>query len=69
MKKIVLACGAGVATSSVVAQKVAALLDAQGMEGSYEIVQCALSEAKTPASTPTCSSRLPWLRGTSPAPT
>ncbi len=46
MKKIVLACGAGVATSSVVAQKVAALLDAQGMEGSYEIVQCALSEAK-----------------------
>ena len=46
MKKIVLACGAGVATSAVVAQKVSALLDANGMEGAYEIVQCALNEAK-----------------------
>ena len=41
MKKIVLACGAGAATSTLVAQKVATLL-----ADKYEIVQCAISEAK-----------------------
>ncbi len=46
MKKIVLACGAGVATSSAVAKKVSALLDAHGFEGTYEIVQCAIPDAK-----------------------
>ena len=46
MKKIVLACGAGAATSTLVAQKVATLLDANGYAGKYEIVQCAISEAK-----------------------
>ena len=45
MKKIVLACGAGAATSTLVAQKVATLLDANGYAGKYEIVQCAISEA------------------------
>ena len=38
MKKIVLACGAGAATST--------LLDANGYADKYEIVQCAISEAK-----------------------
>ena len=46
MKKIVLACGAGAATSTLVAQKVATMLDANGYAGKYEIVQCAISEAK-----------------------
>ena len=46
MKKIVLACGAGAATSTLVAQKVATLLDANGYADKYEIVQCAISEAK-----------------------
>ena len=46
MKKIVLACGAGAATSTLVAQKVANLLDANGYKDQYEIVQCAISEAK-----------------------
>lgn len=46
MKKIVLACGAGVATSAVVAQKISALLDANGYADSYEIVQCPVGEAK-----------------------
>lgn len=46
MKKIVLACGAGVATSTLVAQKVSKLLNDNGFEGQYEIVQCAISEAK-----------------------
>ena len=45
MKKIVLACGAGAATSTLVAQKVATLLDANGYADKYEIVQCAISEA------------------------
>ena len=46
MKKIVLACGAGVATSAVVAQRVSELLDANGCAGAYEIVQCAAGDAK-----------------------
>ena len=46
MKKIVLACGAGAATSTLVAQKVATLLDANGYADKYEIVQRAISEAK-----------------------
>lgn len=45
MKKIVLACGSGVATSTAVAKKVSDLLNANGYEGQYEIVQCAISEA------------------------
>ncbi|MCI7730481.1 PTS sugar transporter subunit IIB [Enorma burkinafasonensis] len=46
MKKIVLACGSGIATSTAVAQKVSTLLNDNGYEGQYEIVQCAISEAK-----------------------
>ena len=46
MKKIVLACGSGIATSTAVAQKVTDLLNANGYEGGYEIVQCAIAEAK-----------------------
>ena len=49
MKKIVLACGAGAATSTLVAQKVATLLDANGYADKYEIVQCAISEARITA--------------------
>lgn len=45
MKKIVLACGSGVATSTAVAKKVETLLDANGYEGAYTIVQCAIAEA------------------------
>lgn len=45
MKKIVLACGSGIATSTAVAHKVADLLDANGYKGEYKIVQCAIAEA------------------------
>ena len=45
MKKIVLACGSGIATSTAVSRKVTALLDEHGFAGGYEIVQCAISEA------------------------
>lgn len=47
MKKIVLACGSGVATSTAVAKKVEALLDENGYKGQYHIVQCAIAEAAT----------------------
>lgn len=46
MKKIVIACGAGAATSTLVAQKIADLLDSNDYAGKYEIEQCAISEAK-----------------------
>lgn len=47
MKKIVLACGSGVATSTAVAQKVSTLLDDNGFKGQYHIVQCAIAEASS----------------------
>ncbi|AEB07281.1 phosphotransferase system lactose/cellobiose-specific IIB subunit [Coriobacterium glomerans PW2] len=47
MKKIILACGAGVATSTVVAGKISELLDKNGYEGLYSIVQCEIAEAKS----------------------
>ncbi len=45
MKKIVVACGSGVATSTAVAHKVADLLDANGLAGQYQTVQCSIAEA------------------------
>lgn len=45
MKKIVLACGSGIATSTAVANKVSTFLDENGMAGTYNIVQCAIAEA------------------------
>lgn len=45
MKTIILACGSGIATSTAVANKVSALLDANGMAGQYKIIQCAIAEA------------------------
>ena len=35
MKKIVLACGSGIATSTAVANKVSTFLDENGMAGTY----------------------------------
>ncbi len=45
MKHILLACGAGVATSTAVSHKVAKLLDDNGYEGQYQLSQCAIAEA------------------------
>lgn len=45
MKKIVVACGSGIATSTVVEQKVKSLLDAHGLADTYEITKCAITEA------------------------
>lgn len=45
MKKIVIACGSGIATSTSVADKVSILLDNNGLKGQYHIVKCAVGEA------------------------
>ncbi len=45
MKKIVVACGSGVATSTAVNAKIKDLLDSNGMANNYRIVQCAIAEA------------------------
>lgn len=47
MKTIILACGSGIATSTAVANKVATLLDENGLAGQYKIIQCAIAEAKS----------------------
>ena len=44
MKKILIACGSGVATSTVANQKISAYLDEHGFSGKYKIEQCQVSE-------------------------
>ena len=39
MKRIIIACGSGVATSTVANQKVSAYLDEHGYSGKYQIEQ------------------------------
>ena len=50
MKKILLACGSGIATSTAVNGKISTILDEAGYKGQYEIVQCKIAEtmAKAP---------------------
>ena len=47
MKKVVVACGSGIATSTAVEAKVKDLLDSNGLAGQYSIVKCAIGEAPT----------------------
>ena len=51
MKKILLACGSGICTSTAVHQKVAQMLDDKGFAGQYEITQCKVSEAPSESRT------------------
>ncbi|MDO5146025.1 MAG: PTS sugar transporter subunit IIB [Eubacteriales bacterium] len=44
MKTILVACGSGVATSTVANQKITSFLDENGWKGQYKIVQCQVSE-------------------------
>ena len=44
MKRIVVACGSGVATSTVANQKISNFLDENGYAGKYQIIQCQVSE-------------------------
>lgn len=45
MKKILLACGSGIATSTAVNAKISKILDENGYRGKYKITQCKISEA------------------------
>jgi PTS system galactitol-specific IIB component len=44
MKRIIIACGSGVATSTVANQKVTSYLNEHGYSGKYQITQCQVSE-------------------------
>ena len=45
MKKVVVACGSGIATSTAVEAKVKDLLDSNGLAGAYTIVKCSIGDA------------------------
>lgn len=47
MKKILIACGSGIATSTVAKQKISSYLDENGYKGQYSIEQCQVSEVVT----------------------
>jgi len=44
MKKILVACGAGVCTSTAVLNKLKKILDDHGLKGKYELFQCKIAE-------------------------
>lgn len=44
MKKILLACASGIATSTAVNKKLSAVLDEKGYKGKYKITQCKVQE-------------------------
>ena len=44
MKRILIACGSGVCTSTVANQKISDFLNANGYEGQYKMEQCKVSE-------------------------
>lgn len=46
LKKVLVACAGGVATSAVVKSKLKRALDGRGLAGTYELEQCKVSEAR-----------------------
>ena len=62
MKKILVACGAGIATSTAVITKIKNLLDQNGYENQYTIKQCKISE------TPSLSDNSDFLIATTAKP-
>ncbi|SEJ94493.1 PTS system, galactitol-specific IIB component [Propionispira arboris] len=44
MKKILLACGTGICTSTAVSAKLQRILDEKGLKGQYQIAQCKIAE-------------------------
>lgn len=62
MKKILVACGAGIATSTAVITKIKNLLDQNGYENQYTIKQCKISE------TPSLSDNADFLIATTSKP-
>ena len=45
MKRIYLACGAGLATSEVIAQRVRSFLEEHGLASSVELITCSIADA------------------------
>lgn len=45
MKTIIVACGAGVATSTILSQKIESLLENNGID--YRLIQCSLNEVSS----------------------
>ncbi|MBS6105285.1 MULTISPECIES: PTS sugar transporter subunit IIB [Anaerococcus] len=62
MKKILVACGAGIATSTAVITKIKNLLDQNGYQNQYTIKQCKISE------TPSLSDNADFLIATTAKP-
>ncbi|HJE96031.1 PTS sugar transporter subunit IIB [Ligilactobacillus acidipiscis] len=62
MKKILIACGSGIVTSTAVHDKVSKLLDENGFANQYSITQCKISE------TVPKSAQYDFLIGTTMAP-
>lgn len=50
MKRILVACAGGVATSTVVKSKIKRALDERGMNGTYVLDQCKVSDAPSKSS-------------------
>ena len=44
MKHILMACGTGICTSSLVRERVCKLLDAHGFAGCYDVTQCKMAD-------------------------
>lgn len=42
MKRIIVACGSGIATSTIVNSKISELLDSRGIK--YELIQCSINQ-------------------------
>lgn len=42
MKTVIVACGSGIATSTIISSKVSELLDSHGIE--YNLIQCSINE-------------------------
>ncbi|MCH3967267.1 MAG: PTS galactitol transporter subunit IIB [Atopobiaceae bacterium] len=45
MRKIVVACGTGIACSTAIAARISDLLDEAGYAGDYQLVQCPVNKA------------------------
>jgi PTS system galactitol-specific IIB component len=62
MKKILLACGSGICTSTAVCKRIEKFLDSNGYQNAYEITQCKVAEV------PAMSDKYDFLISTTMAP-
>ena len=60
-KRILIACGSGIVTSTIARKKIEELLDAHGYKGRYEIAQVPLSTAPRSRRTATSWWQPPYI--------